>query len=114
MLPTRELALQIEEVFKKLQTGHKVTTCYGGHSMSIEKNNLKEAPKVIIGTPGRIDDHMNRNNFSWKAINTIIVDEFDKCLELGFNKEMKRIFKRLRLSKTVLTSATIPVVASFF
>ncbi len=106
LLPTRELALQIEEVFKKLQTGHKVTTCYGGHSMSIEKNNLKEAPKVIIGTPGRIDDHMNRNNFSWKAINTIIVDEFDKCLELGFNKEMKRIFKRLRLSKTVLTSAT--------
>lgn len=106
LLPTRELVLQIEKVFKQLQTGYKINACYGGHSMTVEKNNFKEAPKVLVGTPGRINDHINRHTFSYKAINVLIIDEFDKCLELGFKTEMSKIIKKLRLSKTILTSAT--------
>lgn len=106
LLPTRELVLQVEKVFRQLQTGYKINACYGGHSITVEKNNFKEAPKVLVGTPGRINDHINRLTFSYKAINVLIIDEFDKCLELGFKTEMSKIIKKLRLSKTILTSAT--------
>lgn len=106
ILPTRELTIQVETVFKQLQTGYKVNACYGGHSMSVEKNNFKNPPKVLVGTPGRILDHINRENFDLRAINTLIIDEFDKCLELGFKEEMKKIIRTIRPTKTILTSAT--------
>lgn len=106
ILPTRELTLQVETVFKQLQTGYKINACYGGHSMSVEKNNFKNPPKVLVGTPGRILDHMNRHTFDSKSINTLIIDEFDKCLELGFKEEMKKIIRAIRPTKTILTSAT--------
>lgn len=106
ILPTRELTIQVETVFKQLQSGYKVNACYGGHSMTVEKNNFKNPPKVLIGTPGRILDHINRHNFDLKAINTLIIDEFDKCLELGFKEEMKKIIRTIRPTKTILTSAT--------
>lgn len=104
--PTRELALQTESVFKKMQTTHKINVCYGGHSMQVEKNNLKNPPKILVGTPGRINDHINRKTFSLKAINVLIIDEFDKCLEMGFQGEMKKIIRKLRLNQRILTSAT--------
>jgi len=110
LVPSRELALQIESVFKSLKTEHKITCCYGGHHRSIEDNNLKQAPAIIVGTPGRIADHIRRDNIQLETITTLIIDEFDKSLEFGFHDEMSFIIGELRnLSKKVLTSATISI-----
>lgn len=107
LVPSRELALQIERVFRSMQTGYKITCCYGGHDIRTEKKSLSEAPAVIVGTPGRILDHLEHNNFEVDGIRTLILDEFDKALELGFTEEMSAIIGRLGdLSKRVLTSAT--------
>ena len=105
--PARELSLQIESVFKSMGTAYKVNCCYGGHAMQIEKNNLQESPAVLIGTPGRIADHIRRNNFDCKNIKTLVLDEFDKALELGFQTEMKAVVEALPIGvRKVLTSAT--------
>lgn len=107
IVPSRELALQIETVFKQLQTGFKVTTCYGGHSIKTETQSLTEPPALLIGTPGRIDDLLKRNLLDLSHANTIVLDEFDKSLELGFQEEMTYILRKLKsLNKRVLTSAT--------
>nr|WP_320118840.1 DEAD/DEAH box helicase [uncultured Marinifilum sp.] len=105
--PARELSLQIESVFKAMGTSLKVNCCYGGHSMRIEQNNLKTPPAVLIGTPGRIADHIRRDNVDCSKIKLLILDEFDKALELGFQKEMTEVIKALpKHLKKVLTSAT--------
>lgn len=105
--PTRELAQQIEIVFKKMGTGFKVTSCYGGHLRETEENNLKEAPALIIGTPGRLTDHIRRGNIITTAITTVVLDEFDKSVELGFQDEMSFIISALpALQRRLLTSAT--------
>jgi len=105
--PARELSLQIESVFKDMGTSYKVNCCYGGHSMRTEKNNLQNPPSVLIGTPGRVADHIRRENFDTSGIKFLILDEFDKALELGFQKEMNEVIKSLpRNVKKVLTSAT--------
>jgi superfamily II DNA/RNA helicase len=107
IVPSRELALQIEQVFKTMGTGFKITCCYGGHLRETEENNLKEAPALIVGTPGRLADHIRRNNIQTGAIRTLVLDEFDKSLELGFQDEMAFIIGSLRsLNKRILTSAT--------
>jgi superfamily II DNA/RNA helicase len=107
IVPSRELAIQIEKVFKLMGTGFKVTCCYGGHLRETEENNLKEAPAFIVGTPGRLADHIRRNNIQTGAIRTLVLDEFDKSLELGFQDEMSFIIGSLKsLNKRVLTSAT--------
>ncbi|MGZ5304671.1 MAG: DEAD/DEAH box helicase, partial [Bacteroidia bacterium] len=105
--PSRELALQIEDVFKKMQTGFKVTCCYGGHLRETEENNLKQAPAVIIGTSGRLADHIRRGNITLDTIENLVLDEFDKSLELGFQEELKFIIGSLpNIKKRMLTSAT--------
>jgi len=105
--PTRELCLQIEKVFKSLKTGIKVTTCYGGHSMRTEKNSLSETPAIIIATPGRLTDHIRRENVRLSPTKYLVVDEFDKCLEFGFSNEIYDIYSELReLKQHLLTSAT--------
>ena len=107
LVPARELALQIEQVFKNMGTDFKVTICYGGHDKKIEINNLKEAPAVLIGTPGRIAYHLKNNNFEPKTIKTLVLDEFDKALELGFEEDMNFIINSLKnISQRFLTSAT--------
>jgi superfamily II DNA/RNA helicase len=107
LAPSRELAMQIEQVFRSIGSGLKVSCCYGGHPMKIEKNNLINAPAVIIGTPGRIADHLRRGNFSPDGLHTLILDEFDKSLELGFEEEMNFIIGQLSsLKRRMLTSAT--------
>jgi len=107
VVPSRELALQIEHVFKKMGTGFKVTCCYGGHLRETEENNLKQAPAIIVGTPGRLGDHIRRGNIITKNIETVVLDEFDKLLEEGFEEEMSFIIRSLPgLKKRVLTSAT--------
>lgn len=107
LVPSRELALQIEKVFRQLQTGYKVNTCYGGHPITTELNNLTVPPELLIGTPGRIADHIRRDSFTTQTISTLVLDEFDKSLELGFAEEMQFIIHSLNNIKTrVLTSAT--------
>jgi superfamily II DNA/RNA helicase len=107
LVPSRELAIQIDEVFRKMATGYKVTVCYGGHKRETEENNLVQSPSLIIGTPGRVADHIRRNNFAVEDITTLILDEFDKMLELGFQEEMSFIIGSLpSVKKRMLTSAT--------
>jgi len=107
IVPSRELAIQIEQVFKTMGTGFKVTCCYGGHLRETEENNLIESPALIVGTPGRLADHIRRNNIDTETIRTLVLDEFDKSLELGFQDEMSFIVGSLKaLNKRILTSAT--------
>lgn len=107
MVPSRELALQIESVLKQMQSGFKVTTCYGGHKREIEENNLVQPPAIIIGTAGRMADHIRRGNINLSKISFLILDEFDKSLELGFLEEMEYIIKSIPdVKKRMLTSAT--------
>jgi len=108
VVPTRELALQIEQVWRKMSTGLKVTCCYGGHDMPTEIRSLSEAPALLIGTPGRLLDHIYRKTFVAKTIRTLILDEFDKSLEMGFQTEMADIMGNLpRLNRKILVSATL-------
>jgi superfamily II DNA/RNA helicase len=107
IVPSRELAQQIEQVFKLMGTEHKVTCCYGGHKREIEENNLIQPPAVLIGTPGRLSDHIRRGNVTTDTITTLVLDEFDKSLELGFDDEMSYIISHLpAIQKRILTSAT--------
>ncbi len=107
LVPTRELALQIEQVFKQMSTGFKVNTCYGGHDVKTEKNNLQHPPALLIGTPGRIAHHLRKQNLTTKDVHTLILDEFDKSLEAGFHEEMSFIIKSSSgIKKRILTSAT--------
>lgn len=115
MVPSRELALQIDEVFKKMGTSYKVTCCYGGHKREIEENNLVQSPALIIGTAGRLADHIRRNNIDTSGITTLVLDEFDKSLELGFLEEMSFIVSSLKnITKKILTSATNAAVIPDF
>lgn len=107
LVPSRELGLQIEQVWKKMQTGYKVNVCYGGHAIDTEIKNLSNPPAVLIGTPGRIADHIDRGSFKTDKIETLILDEFDKSLQLGFHEQMSFIIGQLgKVNKRVLVSAT--------
>jgi len=107
IVPSRELAIQIESVFRSMRTGLKVTCCYGGHKREIEENNLLQPPALLIGTPGRLADHIRRNNVTVDAIETLVLDEFDKSLELGFLEEISFILRSVpSIKKRILTSAT--------
>lgn len=105
--PTRELALQIEQVFKSLKSEFSITACYGGHPVKIERQNLSANPSVIVGTPGRIADHLRRGNIDVRSVEYFVIDEFDKCLEIGFLKEMEEVYSNFTsLKKSVFCSAT--------
>ena len=114
--PSRELVLQIESVIKLVQNQLKVSACYGGHKREIEENNLLQAPSVIIATPGRLGDHIRRKNVDLSKLHFLVMDEFDKCLELGFTEEISFIFQSIDPSKLkmVFTSATnLAVIPEF-
>ncbi|TAD81187.1 MAG: DEAD/DEAH box helicase [Bacteroidetes bacterium] len=115
VVPSRELAMQIESVVKSLGLGFKVTCCYGGHKREIEENNLLQPPALLIGTPGRLADHLRRGSIQFPAIETLVLDEFDKSLELGFLEEMSYILSMLTsIKKRILTSATnLEVIPDF-
>ncbi len=107
LVPSRELALQIEQVFKQMATGFKVSCCYGGHAVKVERNNLVEPPAVLIGTPGRIAFHLRAQNFDESTIEMLVLDEFDKALEFGFTDDMSAIISKLfSIKQRILTSAT--------
>ncbi|MBU2905508.1 DEAD/DEAH box helicase [Arenibacter algicola] len=107
LVPTRELAIQIEQVVRNMGTGYKVNAVYGGRPMSKDKIEIKHNPSILIGTPGRILDHFDSDRFSKESIKTLVLDEFDKSLEIGFEEEMAGILSELpNINKRILTSAT--------
>jgi superfamily II DNA/RNA helicase len=107
LVPSRELALQIEQVFRDMGSGFKANAVYGGRPIAKDKEELKHAPALLIGTPGRVMDHFQRGTVSTKKIKYLILDEFDKSLEVGFEEQMKEIISMLpRPEKIILTSAT--------
>ena len=108
LVPSRELALQIDQVFKSMNTPYKAMSCYGGRPAMEEHRTMKGIrPSVIIGTPGRMNDHLSKQNFDASAVKTLIIDEFDKCLEFGFQEEMATVIGQLpKLQRRFLLSAT--------
>ncbi len=107
LVPSRELAIQIEQVVRDMGTGFKVNAVYGGRSGAKEKIELTHAPSILVGTPGRVADHIRRDRITLQGIKSLVIDEFDKSLEIGFEKEMKEIVSALSsLERKILTSAT--------
>lgn len=110
VVPTRELAQQIEQVARKMGSGFKINSVYGGRAGSLDKQDLKHRPAILIGTPGRVADRLRRDNFAIEHIRTLVLDEYDKSLEIGFDKEMMEIVEALpNIEQRILTSATSDV-----
>lgn len=108
IVPGRELALQSATVLKNMGTGLRACACYGGRATMDEHLMLRKLmPQVIFGTPGRLNDHLDKGNIIPDHIKWIIIDEFDKCLEMGFHDEMKSLIDRLPVNaRRLLLSAT--------
>lgn len=115
LAPSRELVLQIASVLRVMCPKYKVSVFYGNHSVTDEKNTLSVTPDIAVATPGRFLDHLSRGNIDPSAITALVIDEYDKCLEMGFRSEMSRIVRYLRaLRNVILTSATaIPDLPDF-
>ena len=107
LVPSRELAQQIEQVARQMGSGFKVNSVYGGRAGMQDKIDLKHRPAILIGTPGRVADRFRRDRFPLEFIHTLVLDEFDKSLEIGFEKEMEEILEALpNVKQRILTSAT--------
>lgn len=106
--PARELVMQIADVVRPIATGYKTVACYGGHSMLDESRSLTSSvPDIIVATPGRLLDHLNRGNVDLIGVSALVLDEYDKALDLGFHEEMRKVVRPMRsLLLTILTSAT--------
>ena len=115
LVPSRELALQTSDVVKKMATPVRAVACYGGRpAMEEHRKLMAQQPQLVIGTPGRILDHMRKENLRAAGIRTLVIDEFDKCLELGFREQMADILALLRPDRCVLLSATdSPEITNF-
>ena len=108
LVPSRELALQIEQVFRSMGTSFKSMSCYGGRPAMDEHRAMNSLrPSVIIGTPGRMNDHLQKGNIDASTVRLLVIDEFDKCLEFGFQEEMASVVGQLpRVERRFLLSAT--------
>lgn len=107
LAPSRELVLQIAEVVRPIATDLKTVALYGGHSFQDETRSLSPAPDIIIATPGRLLDHLQRATLTIQGLRCLVLDEYDKSLELGFEGEMRRIIRRIgHVEQVILTSAT--------
>jgi superfamily II DNA/RNA helicase len=107
LVPSRELAQQIEQVARTLGTGFKVNSVYGGRSGVQDRLDLKHRPAILIGTPGRVADRFRRDDLNLDEVRYLALDEFDKSLEIGFEREMKQIIGSLpNVCQRILTSAT--------
>lgn len=105
--PSRELVAQIAGVMRVVACGLRVTPLYGGHKVEDEVNSLKVVPDVIVATPGRLLDHASRRNVDLLPVRILVLDEFDKSLELGFEDEMGKLAGRMKnVGRLILTSAT--------
>lgn len=107
LAPSRELVTQIAEIVRRVAVGLKTVAFYGGHRMQEEINSLSAVPDIIVATPGRLLDHLQRGTLVISDPRVLVTDEYDKILELGFEGEMKRIASRIgRPGRILLTSAT--------
>lgn len=107
LTPTRELCLQIEGVWREMKTGYKANAVYGGHDIAIETSSLSQPPALLVGTPGRMADHLRRETLDLAHAQMLVLDEFDKSLELGYMDDMAAIVDAVEnVQKTVLASAT--------
>lgn len=110
--PTRELAMQVSEEFRKLlkyKEGIKVLAVYGGQPIQRQIMSLRKGVQVIVGTPGRIMDHMNRKTIRLKDIKHVILDEADEMLDMGFREDIEMILEKVKSDhQTILFSATMP------
>ncbi|SFG12685.1 DbpA RNA binding domain-containing protein [Prevotella sp. KH2C16] len=108
VVPGRELALQSSAVLKDMGTGLRSCACYGGRATMDEHRVLRQVqPHIIFGTPGRLNDHLDKGNFPIDNLEYIVIDEFDKCLEMGFQVEMQNLISRLpQGTRQILLSAT--------
>ena len=108
LVPSRELAQQTAAVARLLNADLRILACYGGRPAMDEHRLMRvQRPHVIVGTPGRMLDHIDKANFPTDAIRTLVIDEFDKCLELGFHEQMRGILEALqRVERRILLSAT--------
>ena len=116
LVPSRELAIQTQGVATRLCRDAKAYACYGGRPAMDEHRAMRSlSPQLIIGTPGRILDHLQKGNFESQGIGTLVIDEFDKSLELGFRQQMADIMAMLpSVRKRILLSATdSPEIPSF-
>lgn len=105
--PSRELVIQIASVMREAGKAFRVVALYGGHKVEDEVNSLKVTPDIVVATPGRLLDHSVRHNLELLPVRMLVLDEFDKTLELGFEEEMGKLMKRLKnVSRIILTSAT--------
>jgi len=110
VVPTRELALQVEEEFRDMTQTCNLTTAsfIGGTSVNMDEKKLRKPLNVIIGTPGRLLDLHSRGKLNLRYVNTLVLDEFDRMLDMGFAKDVQRIINELRSRKqTMLFSATL-------
>ena len=108
IVPSRELARQTQEVLMRMGCGVRSEAVYGGRPAMDEHRSIKaHLPHVIIGTPGRLVDHLTKENFSPSSVGSLVIDEFDKCLELGFKDELESLLHHLpEVSHRILLSAT--------
>ena len=108
IVPGRELALQSATVLKDMKCGLRACACYGGRAAMDEHRVLKQVmPQIIFATPGRFNDHLSKGNIQVNSIKYLVIDEFDKCLEMGFMEEMKQLLKGLPyVERRFLLSAT--------
>jgi ATP-dependent RNA helicase DeaD len=113
LAPTRELASQIADEIGKLArySGVRIATIYGGAPMSRQILELKQGAQVVVGTPGRILDHLSRGTMKLNQVRYVILDEADRMLDMGFMPDVERILRRTpRSRQTALFSATMPTV----
>ena len=111
LTPTRELAVQIDNDLKLMSKylPHQTVAVYGQHSMTIEISALKKSPSIVVGTPGRVYDHIRHGNLKVKQIRYLVLDEADRMLDMGFIDQVFKIIKTLPRNRvTLLFSATIP------
>lgn len=110
LTPTRELAVQVKEDFTNIGRFKRIkaTAIYGGHQFSIEKAELKQKTHVVVGTPGRVMDHIKKGTLPLNKINCLVIDEADRMLDMGFMEQVKAIMNELpRERMTMLFSATM-------
>lgn len=108
VVPGRELALQSQQVLESMRTGLRSMAVYGGRPTMEEHRKMREVrPQVVFGTPGRLNDHIDKGNLEAETVGVLVIDEYDKCLEMGFQAEMSRLVASLpAVRRKVLLSAT--------
>ena len=108
ILPSRELAIQSADVLSSLGSGIRTMALYGGRAAMDEHRKMRDIkPHVVFATPGRLNDHLEKENIKASTVSFLVIDEFDKCLEMGFMEEMMQILEKLPAIKhRILLSAT--------